>query len=272
VHGQVMTPTARYADLLLPATTFLENRDLYTGYGHFQMAVVDRVVEPVGEARSNFDLFQALAGKLGYTEKPFRQSIEDRLSSYIATIDGLPEDFSYTEGMATGWLTSTRRRQGESVLQRWKVPYAFRGKVEPQVPEIPCLLEATECADKDLAARFPFLLITPPHKDLLNSTFGERYPEMVGEVLIHPEDAVSRHIPDGARVRLCNHRGWVVRVARLTEDTQRGLLVAEGIFWQTEAFSAGINDVTSQKTTDIGAGPTFHESRVAVELLIEDER
>jgi len=86
-------------------------------------------------------------------------------------------------------------------------------------------------------------------------------------VLIHPEDAARHGIGEGDRVKLANLRGWAVRVARVTGDTQKGLLVAEGIFWQTGEFATGINDLTSQKTTDIGDGPTFHESRVSLTPL-----
>jgi len=266
VHEQVMTPTARYADLLLPATTFLENMDLYTGYGHFEMAVVKPVIEPVGEARSNFAFFQDLARTLGYRDQPFLQGASDRIASYLGSLKGLPEDFTYQQGEATGWLTSTRKRVDESILQRWGAvfPFASQGCDNPAVPDIPCLIEATEFADHDLVARFPFQLITPPHRDLLNSTFGERYPGRIGTVLVHPEDAETLQISDGDRVRLSNHRGWAVRTARVTGDTRPGLLVAEGIFWQSEEFTSGINDLTSQKTTDIGEGPTFHEARVAL--------
>lgn len=270
VHEQVMTPTAGYADLLLPATTFLENMDLYTGYGHFEMAVVKPVIMPVAEARSNFTLFQDLARVLGYTDRPFRQSVEERLASYIETIEGLPEGFTYSPGTATDWLTSTRKRVSESVMERWQVPFQFMAstaKAGPPVPALPCLLEADEFSDRDLLARLPFQLITPPHKDLLNSTFGERYRGVTGTVLIHPEDAAEHGIGEGDRVKIANLRGWAVRVARVTGDTRKGLLVAEGIYWQTGEFETGINDLTSQKTTDIGAGPTFHETRVALTLL-----
>lgn len=270
VHEQVMTPTARYADLLLPATTFLENMDLNTGYGHFELAVVKPVIPPIGEAKSNFTLFQDLARVLGYADTPFQQSVEERIAAYVKTINGLPEGFSYASGAATNWLTSTRKRVDESVIERWQVPFAFLATTatgNPQIPALPCLLEAMEFSDRDFSARYPLQLITPPHKDLLNSTFGERYPGVTGTVLIHPEDAAERGIRDGDRLKIANHRGWAVRVARVTVDTRKGLLVAEGIFWQTDEFNAGINDLTSQKTTDIGEGPTFHESRVALSLL-----
>ena len=266
VHEQVMTPTARYADLLLPATTFLENTDLYTGYGHFEMAVVKPVIEPVGEAKSNFDLFQEIASRLGFTDVPFRQSSEERIASYIATMKGLPEDFTYDEGMvATGWITSTRKRLEESINGRWQKPFRFvshSSEENPQVPPIASLMEPCEQGDVELIARLPFALITPPHPDLLNSTFGERYKGEFGTVLVHPDDARSLSINDGDKVKIINLRGWSVRVARVTEDTCKGLLVATGLFWESDDSSSGINDLTSQKTTDIGDGPTYHESRV----------
>ncbi len=268
VHEQVLTPTARYADLLLPATTFLENRDLYTGYGHFQLAVVDPVIAPVGECKSNFDLFRDLAATLGYSDPPLTESLETRLTAYMDTIAGLPRNFTFTPGQTTGWLTSTRKRIGQSIMRRWQVPVAFQADGNAQVPAIACLLEADEFSDPDLCTRFPFQLITPPHKDLLNSTFGERYLGRFGRVLIHPDDAHSHSVTDGCVVKLSNHRGTVQRVAKVTPDTQKGLLVAEGLFWQTGEHAAGINDLTSQKTTDIGAGPTFHETRVALAVVL----
>ena len=268
VHEQVMTPTAHYADLVLPATTFLENTDLYTSYGHFTMGVVESVVDPVGEAKSNFDLFQELAGRLGYTEPIFRQTAEERIASYLATLHGLPADFNYDkELVGTGWLTSTRKRVEESIVQRWQKPFRFVSHApeeNPEVPSIACLLEPRELASPELAARLPFMLIIPPHPDLLNSTFGERYRGRTGTVLIHPEDARSYSIDDGDKMKIYNHRGSSVRVARVTEDTGKGLLVAEGLFWESDDLGSGINDLTSQKTTDIGDGPTFHESRVSI--------
>lgn len=91
VHEQVMSPTARYADLVLPATTFLENRDLYTAYGHFHLALVDPAIPPMGEAISNFQLFQTLAGKLGFDDPLFCQSLDQRLADYLQDLEGLPQ-------------------------------------------------------------------------------------------------------------------------------------------------------------------------------------
>jgi anaerobic selenocysteine-containing dehydrogenase len=264
VHEQVMSPTARYADLLLPATTFLENRDLNTAYGQFYLGVAEPVIKPQGEAISNFDLFQTLAGKMGFTDPPFRQSVEERIAGYLKDMEGLPADVPAGGPAAGTWLRSTLANTAGDLFVGGSRGFDFCNDGEPQEPPHACLTEAVEFADPDLLSRYPFQLITPPHADLLNSTFGERYREDSGEVLIHPEDAAIAGIADGERITIANHRGSTGRIARLSTDTRPGLLVAEGLFWPTGADAAGINDLTSQKLSDMGGGATFHESRVAI--------
>ena len=119
VHEQVMTPTARFADLLLPATTFLENRDVYSAYGHFYLGVVDRVVDPVGEALSNFDFFQEFARRMGYGEEPFTQGIDDRIHAWLATIGEVPADFSFDRsGGGSAYVESIYNTPAKAVLRR----------------------------------------------------------------------------------------------------------------------------------------------------------
>ncbi len=179
-------------------------------------------------------------------------------------MEGMPTDISPSKVLKGGYILSTHTTQTGSLSADYKFKFQFNSDFSPTEPQIPCLKEGGEFDDVDLQSRFPFLLITPPHMDLLNSTFGERYIDKPGELLIHPEDAADYEILDGDSVILENFRGWTTRLARLTEDTQRGLLVAEGIFWQTESRRNAINDLTSQKLTDMGGGATFHESRVRV--------
>ncbi|OGR17438.1 MAG: hypothetical protein A2X81_16025 [Desulfobacterales bacterium GWB2_56_26] len=261
VHEQVMTPTARYADLLLPATTFLENRDIYTAYGHFYLGVTSPVIEPVGETRSNFDLFQALAKKMGFNDPPFVQTCEERIADYLGSLQGLPEGCDIKEITAGRYIHSTNSRSDGRVLTG-KGKFHFAAVGLSGEPSVCRLTQAGESADPDLLSRFPFRLIVPPHVDLLNSTFGERYPGKVGDVLVHPEDAATWEVEDGEKVLLRNHRGSSVRIARVTTDTRPGVLVTEGIFWPTEDEGGGINDLTSQKLADLGGGATFHESLV----------
>ena len=268
VHEQVMTPTARYADLLLPATTFLENRDLYTGYGHFYMGHVDRVIDPVEEAVSNFDLFQHLAKELGFTDEPFLQSEEERLSSYVSTMKGLPAGYAFDASRPGEWIESERQKGEGSVFKRCGTTFNFVTSSTACTSTIPQVSAGAEFSDYDYLSRFPLKLITPPHKDLLNSTFGENYSGELGTVLVHPDDASTYSVSEGGKVLLENSRGKALRIARISEDTQQGLVVAEGIYWQIEEMDgiSAINNLTSQKTTDIGDGPTFHESRVAIKM------
>ena len=262
VHEQVMTPTALYADLLLPATTFLENRDIYTSYGHFYLSVVEPAIPPVEEAMSNFDLFQNLALKMGFNDDPFKQSCDERIVEYLENIKGLPVDMSLNDIMDGGYVLSTRANKVGSLFSDFGSKFQFSTIFSPTEPSLPSFVPGGEFDDVDLQSRYPFLLITPPHVDLLNSTFGERYRGKLGELLIHPQDAAESDITDGQVVILENYRGWTTRIAKVTEDTQRGLLVAEGVFWQNGPEENAINDLTSQNLADMGGGATFHESRV----------
>jgi anaerobic selenocysteine-containing dehydrogenase len=270
VHEQVMTPTARYADLLLPATTFLENLDIYTSYGHFYLGVAKPVIEPIGEAWSNFKLFQNLALKMGFDEPPFHQSCEERIIDYLQGMQGLPENCDINEVMSGKRVHSINCFSDGRVLAGEGNSFRFISPDHAPEPNMACLTAAGEFADPDLQSRFPFRLITPPHPDLLNSTFGEFYPEKHGTVLVHPEDAATCHVQDGDEAILQNGRGKTTRIARLTTDTGKGVLVAEGIFWSVESSGVanelfgGINDLTSQKLTDMGGGATFHESLVSL--------
>lgn len=265
VHEQVMTPTARYADLLLPATTFLENQDLYTAYGHFCLGIAEPVIPPQGEAISNFELFQTLARKMGFTEAPFRQTVNERIAGFLQDLEGLPGD---TGGVpaAGRWQQSTLANTSGSLFAGDNGRFVFAADDRPLEPPFACLAPAGEFADPDLRSRYPFKLLIPPHADLLNSTFGERYPGVCGEVLIHPVDAVEAGVAEQDLVILENHRGQVTRRARLSGDTQRGLLVAEGLYWPLSDADPGINGLASQKLSDMGGGATFHESRVALRV------
>ena len=267
VHEQVMTPTARYADLVLPATTFLENRDIYAAYGHFYLGIAEPVIEPLGEAISNFDLFQTLALKMGYQDSAFSQSLDQRLQSYFDTIPELPAGLDY-EGYEPGtYILSDRAMDSDRPFDGLENKFRFVNRESPDISAHPLLSEAREFDNPDLKARFPYRLLTPPNGRLLNSTFGERYAGDLGTVLIHPEDAAADSINDGARVRLTNLRGSVTRRSKVSSDTQPGLLVAEGIYWPSEEGGGAINDLTSQQCSDIGGGAIFHESLVAIKTL-----
>lgn len=271
VHEQVMTPTAKYADLLLPATTFLENHDLYTAYGHFYLGVAAPVVAPLGEAKSNFDFFQELASRMGFEDPPFLETCQERIRAYLDSIKELAKETKAEDVTDGHYVRSTKSMVNGDYLIKEGLKYRFQAFSEPTIPTHACIIPAGESQDPDLLTRFPLYLITPPHPDLLNSTFGERYMEYPGELLLHPDDARERKVHDGGAVIIRNNRGRARRIARITTDTDPGVVVAEGLYWpvsvaqEGEGEQAGINDLTSQKLTDLGGGATFHESLVEVE-------
>jgi anaerobic selenocysteine-containing dehydrogenase len=267
VHEQIMSPTARFADILLPATTFLENRDCYSSYGHFYFGLAEPVIEPIGEAKSNFDFFQMLAEKMGFTDVPFRQSVDERINSYLDTLSGVPDNFRWQELQGGTYVESIYNKQAGSVLKRKNSRFRFANSDDPTLPRFACITEAAEFDHPDLLTRFPYKLITPPNSMLLNSTFGERFDKEPGSVLVHPDDAATHGIQKGSMVELLNFRGKVLRRAVITDATQKGLLVAEGIYWPTAGSGAAINDLTSQQCSDIGGGALFHETRVRLAVV-----
>jgi anaerobic selenocysteine-containing dehydrogenase len=263
VHEQFLTPTARYADLLLPATTSFENYDVYTGYGHFYMGRVEPVIRARGEALSNFDLFQRLAAKMGYDDEPFQQTIGERLEDYIGTMQGIAEA-TREAGIQPGETIASERVEFAGSYSRFEGG-RFRFAPQHVEPAVPQVLQNREFGDTALRKRFPLRLITPPMLGLLNSTFGERFPEETGTVMIHPRDAAARNLNPGEMVEVFNARGCNRRVLVVSEDTQPGLAVMRGIYWENGASNfTGVNDLTSQQTTDLGAGGTFHEAQVDV--------
>ncbi len=263
VHEQFYTPTTRYADLLLPATTSFENEDFYIGYGHFYMGRTEPVIAPRGEAISNFDLFQTLARKMGFNDEAFDETASDRINTYLPAISGLPEKV-LRDGLVAGDVILSDLYQAGGDFTQFN-GHRFRFTVASSSPGFPSVMPNSEFDDGSLNDRYPFALITPPNSELLNSTFGERYAGQIGEVLIHPQDARSADINSGDLVKICNDRGSNLRTAKVTDKTQPHLLVAEGIYWENESSShTGINDLTSQEITDLGEGGTFHESRVKI--------
>jgi anaerobic selenocysteine-containing dehydrogenase len=233
------------------------------------MGVARPVVEPVGEGKSNFDFFQALALACGFDDAMFHETCMERLKRYLATMEGIPQDICVEEIIEGRLVHSTKSCPSGKVLEDAGLKFHFSERCTGPEPATACLTPAGEFIDPDLLARFPLQLITPPHHDLLNSTFGEKYQDDCGSVIINPADAARFNVKDGAMVIIANNRGRSTRRAIVSENTQKGLLVAEGLFWIPQEDSSGvaaggINDLTSQKLTDMGGGATFHECMVTL--------
>jgi anaerobic selenocysteine-containing dehydrogenase len=280
VHEQFMTETAQMADIVLPATMFLEHDDIYSGGGHQYVEFAGKLIDPPGECRSNHDVIRALAQALG-AEHPGFQMTPRELIARILDESGLPA-FETLE--ATNWVDVQPDFETSHYLRgfAWpdgkfrfrpdwpRVPYVKSGGRDvglagpwAAMPAFPDHWEVIEEAD----ARHPFRLATSPARSFLNSTFNEtvtaRAREGRPEVMIHPDDAAALGIGEGARVRLGNERGSVVLHARLFEGVRRDVLISEGV-WPNAAFEEGrgINVLTGADSPAPFGGAAFHDNRV----------
>lgn len=273
VHEQFMTETAHMADIVLPATMFLEHDDIYTGGGHSYVELGQKLVDAPGECRSNHDVICELARRVGAQhpgfEKTPRELIDATLREIgwgtfeeLATINwrDVQSDFDeahYTHGFA--WPDKKFRFK-----PRWN-EITFRGALSPNwrdMPEWPDHWTVIEEADE----AHPFRLATSPSRSFLNSTFNETASSRAREgrpcVLIHPRDAAALNIADSDKVILGNTRGQVRLHAKLSEGVRRGVLISEGI-WPNDAYEdgKGINTLTGADSPAPYGGAAFHDNK-----------
>ncbi len=276
VHEQFMTETARFADIVLPATMFLEHDDVYRGGGHQYILLGPKLIEPPGECRSNHDVICGLATRLGAVHPGFAMTPRELIDCTLQEsgwgtladleankwIDCQP-DFNrahYVDGFA--WPDGKFRFKPD-----WpNVPFSrnplHSGPVD-RMPALPDHWNVIEEADEI----HPFRLATPPARSFLNSTFTETAAasarETRPEILIHPADAAAAGIGGGDEVVVGNGRGEVVLCARLYDGVRRGVLIAESI-WPNAALAGGrgINTLTGADSIAPYGGAAFHDNKV----------
>lgn len=261
VHERFLTDTARYADIVLPSTSSLEHPDLYRGYGHYAIQRNRPVIPPVGESRSNWRTFQALAGRMGFDDPFFQQGEDDLIDTLLADPspwrDGIDLD-ALAEGRAV-------RLRVPGIPPPFGTP---SGKVEihnPREPE-PLPRPIPSHSEQD---PHPLALVTAPSLYSLNSTFQERDDlsarRIAATLRLSPEDAADRGILSGDEVIAFNNLGETRLVAEVTARVTRGVAVVEGVAWSEFSRSrATVNALTSQRLTDRGGGSTFYDNRVDV--------
>ena len=280
VHEQFMTDTAKMADIVLPATMFLEHDDIYRGGGHQHIMLGPKLVQAPGEARENHVVFAELARRLGLDHPGFAMSPREHIDWMLrksgwGTLESLEaghlidcqppfarahylDGFAYPDGkfrFKPDWTA---------------VRYANDGPMGPwqQMPSLPDHWEVIETAD----AEHPFRLATSPARSFLNSSFTEnaagRKREGQPEVQMHPADAARLGVATGDRVRLGNRRGDVVLPVRVVDGAQPGVLISEGL-WPNSAFEGGegINVLTGADPVAPFGGAAVHDSKVWVEVL-----
>jgi len=275
VHEQFMTETAQMADVVLPATTFLEHDDIYRGGGHQYLILGPKLVEPPGECRNNHEVMCGLAKRLGAEHPGFEMSPRELIDQMLRVskrgtlaelethrwLDCQPpfRESHYLDGFP--WPDGKFRFKPD-----WEnVPFRSPYKSGP-VAAMPALPDHwTSIEEQD--AEHPFRLATSPARGFLNSTFNETPTSLAQEarptVMVHPQDAAANGIADGDPVVLGNTRGQVRLHARLFDGVRRGVLIAESI-WPNAAYAdgCGINTLTGADPIAPYGGAAVHDSKV----------
>ncbi len=264
------TDTADYADILLPATTFLEHTDLYFAYGHYYVQLARAAVNPPGETRSNVDVFRALAARMGFDDPCFSESEDDMIRVLLGS--GHP----FLEGITLERLDREHSvRLNVSAPGTPFLPFA-EGKFGTQSGKCEFGAEALDyhppaesrLGDSELRARFPLELISSKNDDSMNSTFGFRanVDRQTAVLHLHPGDAGARGIHEGDRVRAFNDRGSLLLVAAIDGVVAPGVARAPSVRWaKLSPDGRSANALTSDRLTDIGGGPTFYNCLIEVE-------
>jgi anaerobic selenocysteine-containing dehydrogenase len=272
VHEQMMTDTCAFADVVLPASTSFETTDLYRSYGHYYLQLARPVIPPVGESRSNVALFNALAKRMGLRRDPiFDASEEERVEMLLSTRAGALAGIDL-EALRLGEPVRIGVSRGDPFEAGFPTPsgrfrFADDGLPDPLPGYAPC----PEGCESALRARYPLQLLAPPAKHFLNSTFGcvaslvarQKRPA----VMLHPVEARSRGLRDGAPARVFNDRGETRAFAIVTEDVPEGVAVMPSVWWGRDVPGGGgvaANALTSQRLSDLGESSTFHCALVEV--------
>lgn len=261
VFEQTMTDTAKYADVVLPATTFLEHYDIAKGYGAYHLHVVRPVIEPVGDARPNHEVFRELANRLGLSD-----AADDDLGETGALLD-------VTSTMAPD--TSALLHAGEVArgpMDGAPIPFVdlFPKTANRKVQLFPEALETTAglyTFQSDPATdTYPLTLISPASAHTVSSTLGEFRPG-IAALKIHPDDARPRSIEEGDAIRLFNDLGEVWCIADITPEVRPGVVsLPKGLWARSTENGATSNALVPDSLTDLGGGACFNDARVQIAL------
>ena len=259
VHEQVMTDTALYADIVLPATTFLEHHDIRRGYGSYVAGGVQPAIAACGEAKPNEEVFALLGRAMGFTDAPFTwdsATLKRKLAESLM-LAGKPAEVEPLTG-------------GGMIRYDFPGPLPVQfGTVMPQTLDRKIHFAPTALGPRPFhfeeitSARYPLALISPATSKMVSSTFGEfNYPEL--RVLLHPRDAAARGIREGDRVRVFNELGEVVCRALVGERVREGVVSMPKGAWRKSSPNRRTATALCPPTTGTGGGACFNDARVNV--------
>jgi anaerobic selenocysteine-containing dehydrogenase len=280
VHELFMTDTCDYADIVLPATSQLEQFDLHKAYGHFYLMINERAIEPLHQAKPNTEVFRLLAARLNFEEGCFRDSDEELARQALETDHPWLKGITLKRLREHGWMRLNVAEEfapfahGNFPTPSGKCELYSETLEAAGLPAVPDFIPPSESrqSSPELASRFPLGLISPAAHAFLNSSFANLPKQLRQElrpfVEVNPDDALARGIADGDRVRLFNERGSCELNAVVTTRARSGVVVSPSVWWnKLSPGHTNINQLTSQTLTDMGGGATFYDALVEIEKL-----
>ena len=268
VLEQFQTDTADHADYILPATTQLEHWDVHASYGHTDVVLNRPAIAPLGQARPNTAIFSALAARMGFTDPCFA---EDDESLCRSAFDGRVDfDLLLAQGFASLQVPDAPFAQGGFPTASGRCEFFSERLVRQGQDGLPDHLPNYEPAGAP--GPHPLAMISPPARNFLNSTFVNvrslRDIEAEPLLEISAADAAARGIVSGALVRVFNHRGEYRCKAQVSTRARPGVVNGLGIWWRKFGLDGrNVNELTSQRLTDMGRGPVFYDCLVEVQAV-----
>ncbi|WP_102346307.1 molybdopterin oxidoreductase family protein [Bacillus sp. Marseille-P3661] len=268
VHDMFMTETAKYADIVLPATSSYENTDFYSSYWHHIIQIQQPVIEPPGESKSNTEVFRLLAKGMGFQESAFKDSDDELIAAALEQhgnryLDGITAKSLVEKQFVTANVKPLF--PGKLPTPSGKIELYSERMAADGFPPLPTYIPLLN--DGDL----PFLFIPTANHNFLNSTFSnnEKHITLEKQPRLHMnvEDAVSLGIEDGEKVRVWNKRGECELTAAVGQNVLRGVVVSQGLWADIPGTKQQVNFLTPDRISDMGGGATFFSGRVAVEKL-----
>ncbi|WP_158749205.1 molybdopterin-dependent oxidoreductase [Acidobacterium sp. S8] len=282
VHEQFFTDTADYADIVLPATTFLEHKDIQGAYGHYYVQISNQAIEPLGESRSNVWLFSQLAQRMGFAESCFLDTPENLIAQALGKQDkwmaGVTEETLNAAG-GRQRLQFDSEKNGQPFLPFVEGPFATpSGKVEfysetlgaKGLDPLPGFVPPAESRHTEKAKFYPLEFLPRKADNYMNSTFanlpGHQRMEaaFTNHLEIHADDAMARSIAEGDTIEIFNDRGSLRMTAHFNGSLPRGVVAGRLNWNKLSPGGNNVNLLTSQRLTDFGGGPTFYSTLVEV--------
>ncbi|MBD3920590.1 molybdopterin oxidoreductase family protein [Paenibacillus sp. PR3] len=265
VHDLFLTETAKYADIVLPATSSYENTDLYTSYWHHYAHLQQPVIEPFFESKSNVDVFRLLAEGMGYEDAMFKDSDAEMIAQaldfpanpYLSSIDyeKLELEHFVKAAVTPDFISHLPTPSGKIEL--------YSAAMEADgYPPLPTYVPLVHDGD------YPYLFVPAPNHNFLNTTFSNNAKhvrmEKIPKLFMHAEDAKASGIADGDTVRIWNDRGECELTVSVGETVLRGVVVSQGLWADQPGSKHNVNALTPDRPADMGGGATFFSGRVNV--------